>query len=64
MGEPLHNLDAVLSAGDIMTDPLGLQLSHNKVLPCMTSLSHCCDRLIQDKRSGPACWCAGLPHAV
>ena len=32
MGEPLHNLDAVLAAVDIMTDPLGLQLSHNKVL--------------------------------
>ncbi len=35
MGEPLHNLDAVLAAVDIMTDPLGLQLSHNKVLSCI-----------------------------
>ncbi len=34
MGEPLHNLDAVLAAVDIMTDPLGLQLSHNKVRLC------------------------------
>jgi adenine C2-methylase RlmN of 23S rRNA A2503 and tRNA A37 len=31
MGEPLHNLDAVLAAVDIMTDPHGLQMSHNKV---------------------------------
>lgn len=31
MGEPLHNLPAVLAAVDILCDPLGLQLSHNKV---------------------------------
>ncbi|KAI8463563.1 MAG: hypothetical protein J3K34DRAFT_372547 [Monoraphidium minutum] len=31
MGEPLHNLDAVLAATEIMNHPLGLQMSHNKV---------------------------------
>ena len=31
MGEPLHNLEAVLSSIDIMTHPLGLHLSRNKV---------------------------------
>lgn len=31
MGEPLHNLEAVLAATDIMTHPLGLHLSRNKV---------------------------------
>lgn len=31
MGEPLHNLAAVMSAVDILCDPTGLQFSHNKV---------------------------------
>ncbi len=31
MGEPLHNLSAVLSAVDILCDGTGLQFSHNKV---------------------------------
>lgn len=31
MGEPLHNLEAVLAATDIMTHHLGLHMSHNKV---------------------------------
>ena len=31
MGEPLHNLSAVLSAVDILCDSTGLQFSHNKV---------------------------------
>ena len=31
MGEPMDNLDAVLSSIDIMTEPLGLHLSYNKV---------------------------------
>lgn len=31
MGEPFHNLPAVLAALNIMCDPLGLQFSHNKV---------------------------------
>lgn len=31
MGEPLHNPDAVLAAATIMSHPLGLQLSHNKI---------------------------------
>ena len=31
MGEPLHNLPAVMSAVEILCDPTGLQFSHNKV---------------------------------
>ena len=31
MGEPLHNVDAVVAAVDIATHPLGLQFSPNKV---------------------------------
>ncbi len=31
MGEPLHNLDAVVAACDIMCHPLGLHMSQNKV---------------------------------
>lgn len=31
MGEPMHNLDAVLSAVEIMCNPWGLHMSHNKV---------------------------------
>lgn len=31
MGEPLHNTEAVLAAIAIMTHPLGLHLSHNKI---------------------------------
>jgi adenine C2-methylase RlmN of 23S rRNA A2503 and tRNA A37 len=31
MGEPLHNYDAVMAAVDIMCQPLGLHMSHNKV---------------------------------
>ena len=31
MGEPLHNLSAVISAVDILCDNTGLQFSHNKV---------------------------------
>ncbi|KAL3159059.1 hypothetical protein ABBQ32_011057 [Trebouxia sp. C0010 RCD-2024] len=31
MGEPLHNLSAVMSAVDILCDNTGLQFSHNKV---------------------------------
>lgn len=31
MGEPLDNLDAVMSAVDIFTDTQGLQFSHNKI---------------------------------
>lgn len=31
MGEPMDNLDAVLPAIEIMTEPLGLHLSYNKV---------------------------------
>lgn len=31
MGEPLHNMDAVLPSIDIMTHPLGLHLSSYKV---------------------------------
>lgn len=30
-GEPMHNLDAVLTALDVFTDPLGLHFSHNKI---------------------------------
>lgn len=30
-GEPLHNLDAVLTALQVFTDPLGLHFSHNKI---------------------------------
>ena len=33
MGEPLHNLSAVMSAVDILCDSTGLQFSHNKVRP-------------------------------
>lgn len=31
MGEPLHNLPAVMAAVDILCDGVGLQFSHNKV---------------------------------
>ena len=31
MGEPLHNVDAVLAAVDVLTDPRGLAFSRNKV---------------------------------
>lgn len=31
MGEPLHNFDAVVKACNILSSPLGLQVSHNKV---------------------------------
>jgi 23S rRNA (adenine2503-C2)-methyltransferase len=31
MGEPLHNLEAVLSAVDILVDPAGFAFSRNKV---------------------------------
>lgn len=31
MGEPFHNLDAVLAASEIMTHPMGLHMSHNKI---------------------------------
>ena len=31
MGEPLHNYDSVMAAVDIMVQPLGLHISHNKV---------------------------------
>lgn len=31
MGEPLHNLDSVLAAVEVMTHPRGLGMSHNKV---------------------------------
>jgi 23S rRNA (adenine2503-C2)-methyltransferase len=39
MGEPLHNYDAVMAAVDIMCQPLGLHMSHNKVRPhgCVTA---------------------------
>ncbi len=30
-GEPFHNLDAVLAALSVFTDPLGLHFSHNKI---------------------------------
>jgi adenine C2-methylase RlmN of 23S rRNA A2503 and tRNA A37 len=32
MGEPLHNYESVMAAVDIMCHPLGLHMSHNKVL--------------------------------
>lgn len=35
MGEPLHNLSAVMSAVDILCDSTGLQFSHNKVRPVL-----------------------------
>lgn len=31
MGEPLHNLESVLAAADIMAHPLGLHVSANKL---------------------------------
>jgi len=31
MGEPFHNLDAVLAASSIMCHPMGLHISHNKI---------------------------------
>ncbi|KAF6259257.1 hypothetical protein COO60DRAFT_1270164 [Scenedesmus sp. NREL 46B-D3] len=31
MGEPLHNYEAVMAAVDILCQPLGLHMSHNKV---------------------------------
>jgi len=31
MGEPLHNLDAVLAATSIFCHPMGLHMSHNKI---------------------------------
>ena len=40
MGEPLHNLESVLASIDIMTSPLGLHMSRNKVqiLGCLEEL--------------------------
>eukprot|EP00955_Chlamydomonas_euryale_P095317 364930-Chlamydomonas_euryale.AAC.26 len=32
MGEPLHNMDAVLAAVDVLADPAGLMLSRNKIV--------------------------------
>jgi len=31
MGEPLHNVDAVINAVNILTEEAGMALSHNKV---------------------------------
>lgn len=31
MGEPLHNIEAVLAAADIVSHYMGLHISHNKV---------------------------------
>jgi hypothetical protein len=36
MGEPLHNYEAVMAAVDIMCQPLGLHMSHNKVRRCFS----------------------------
>jgi hypothetical protein len=41
MGEPLHNLAAVVEAIDIMTHPLGLHLSYSKVR-CGMQIRACC----------------------
>lgn len=43
MGEPLHNYDAVMAAVNIMVQPLGLHMSHNKVRskPVWWSLLQC-----------------------
>ena len=47
MGEPLHNLESVLASIDIMTSPLGLHMSRNKVqiFGCLEELV-CHDQLL------------------
>lgn len=35
MGEPLHNYEAVMAAVEVMCQPLGLHMSHNKVRGCV-----------------------------
>ena len=42
MGEPLHNLSAVMAAVDILCDNTGLQFSHNKVITYRLALSFGC----------------------
>lgn len=39
MGEPLHNLSAVMSAVEILCDSTGLQFSHNKVCTAVVESS-------------------------
>jgi len=41
MGEPLHNLDAVVAASETMSHPLGLHMSHNKVGAGWAACAHC-----------------------
>eukprot|EP00882_Tetradesmus_deserticola_P014997 GHRQ01015964.1.p2 GENE.GHRQ01015964.1~~GHRQ01015964.1.p2 ORF type:complete len:123 (-),score=24.77 GHRQ01015964.1:481-849(-) len=73
MGEPLHNYEAVSAAVDIMCQPLGLHMSHNKVgrgarakppagrRPASTpagAMSCCCVRPGK-VQSGTCCCCSG-----
>jgi adenine C2-methylase RlmN of 23S rRNA A2503 and tRNA A37 len=42
MGEPLHNLEAVMPALDILCHPRGLALSRSKVIVSTVSGRACC----------------------
>ena len=54
MGEPLHNIDAVLAAVDILTDPRGLALSHNKVTVSTSGLVPEMERYLRESRGSLA----------
>lgn len=51
MGEPLDNLDAVLSAIEIFTDTQGLQFSHNKITVSTVGMLPQLSRFLNDSRA-------------
>lgn len=51
MGEPLDNLESVLSAIDILTDTQGLQFSHNKITISTVGLLPQLSRLLQQSKA-------------
>lgn len=54
MGEPLHNVEAVLAAVDILTDTRGLALSQNKVTVSTSGLVPEIERYLRESRGSLA----------
>lgn len=54
MGEPLHNVDEVLTAVDVLTDPRGLAFSQNKVTVSTSGLVPEIERYLNESRGSLA----------
>jgi 23S rRNA (adenine2503-C2)-methyltransferase len=57
VGEPLHNLEAVLAAVDVLVDPAGFAFSRNKVTVSTSGLIPPLRRFLEES---PACLAVSL----